>query len=260
MQPETKRAFKREIYGQFARIGKALSSGARIELLDLLSQTERPVEELATETGLSIANTSQHLQILRGARMVEVRRQGLFAYYRLADESVFRVWQALRTTGEARLLEIQEVIHTYLKERETMEAITAEELTRRLDKGGVIVLDVRPVEEYQAGHIAGAISLPLVEMAKRLRDVPTTKEIVAYCRGPYCVQSDAAVELLSKKGFKACRLAVGLPDWRANGLPVARANDRFESRVGSATSQLTGRTQHGLRAGNAKLATSKRAK
>ena len=223
MIEDWKRAFKRELFEQFARIGKALASGARIELLDLLCQTERTVEQLAEETGLSVANVSQHLQVMRRARMVEVRREGLYAFYRLADETVFRVWQAMRTLGEARLLEVQEVVRTYLKDREKLEAVTAEELARRLEDGSVVVLDVRPTEEYRAGHIPGARSIPVGELKKRLNELPRRKEIVAYCRGPYCIQSDAAVALLSANGFRVRRMAVGLPDWRASGLPVETA-------------------------------------
>jgi rhodanese-related sulfurtransferase len=212
--------FKRELYEQFARIGKALSSGVRIELLELLSQAERTVEQLAAEAGVSIANASQHLQVLRRARMVEVRREGLFAHYRLADQSVFGVWQAVRALGEARFFEIQQVINMYFKQRESMEGVTADELVRRLDEGRALVLDVRPVEEYRAGHIPGALSVPVAELGKKLKHLSRAKEIVAYCRGPYCVQSDAAVAFLAGKGFKARRLQVGLPDWRAAGLPV----------------------------------------
>lgn len=220
MNNDWKRAFKRELFEQFARIGKALASGARIELLDLLCQTERTVEQLADETGLSVANVSQHLQVMRRARLVEVRREGLYAFYRLADENVFRVWQAMRALGEARLLEVQDVVRTYLKDREQMEAVTAEELARRLADGDVLVLDVRPPEEYRAGHIPGAVSIPVGELKLRLKELPRRKEIVAYCRGPYCVQSDTAVALLSANGFKVRRMAVGLPDWRASGWPV----------------------------------------
>ena len=220
MKTDWKRAFKRELFEQFARIGKAMASSVRIELLDLLSQTERTVEQLADLTEMSIANVSQHLQVLRRAQMVEVRRDGLYAYYRLGDDNVFRLWQAMRTLGEARLLEVQEVVHTYLKDRQKMEAVTAEELARRLEDGEVVVLDVRPTEEYRAGHVPGAVSIPVDELKKRLKELPRRKEIVAYCRGPYCVQSDTAVALLSANGFKAKRMAVGLPDWRASGLPV----------------------------------------
>lgn len=220
MNSDWKQGFKREVYEQFARIGKALASGARIELLDLLSQSERSVEQLADLTGMAVANVSQHLQVLRRARMVEVRREGLYSFYRLADESVFRVWQAMRTLGQARLLEIERIVKAYLKDRASLEPVTADELARRLEEGGVVVLDVRPREEYRSAHIRGARSIPVNELKKRLQELPRRQEIVAYCRGPYCVQSDAAVELLNKNGFRARRLEVGLPDWRAIGLPV----------------------------------------
>lgn len=222
MNIESGLAFKRAIYEQFARIGKALSSGTRIELLDLLSQSERTVDELVQETQLSFANVSQHLQVLRRARLVEVRREGLYACYRLADASVFEVFKALRATGERRLLEIQDVVQTYFKQRERMEPVTAAELVKRLDQESVLVLDVRPAEEYLAGHIPGAVSLPVTELKKRLKELPHHKDIVAYCRGPYCVRADAAVELLSSHGFKARRLEHGLPDWRQLGLPIKR--------------------------------------
>lgn len=220
MKPDVKRAFKRELNGQFARIGKALASGPRIELLDLLSQTERTVEQLAGLTGMSIANVSQHLQALRRAQLVEVRREGLYAFYRLADESVFRLWQAMREVGETRLAEIERVVRTYLKDRAALEPVTVEELEKRLDEGNVVVIDVRPVEEFAAGHIPQARSIPVNQLKRRLAELPRTKEIVAYCRGPYCVQSDEAVSLLRRQGFNVRRLEVGLPDWRASGLPV----------------------------------------
>lgn len=216
-----KREFKREMFEQFARIGKALGSGVRIELIDLLSQAERTVEDLADLTETSVANVSQHLQVLRRAQMVEVRRQGLYAFYRLADECVFRVWQAIRTVGEIRLAEIERVVNAYLKDRETLEPITVKELSTRLREGSAVVIDVRPVAEYQAGHIPGALSVPVGELKRRLSELPRGQEIVAYCRGPYCVQSDEAVSLLKRHGFEVRRLEVGLPDWRAKGLPVA---------------------------------------
>jgi rhodanese-related sulfurtransferase len=223
MKPGRKRNFKSELFEQFARIGKAMASSARIELLDLLSQAERTVEQLADLTDLSIANVSQHLQVLRRAQMVEVRRDGLYAYYRLADESIFRLWQAMRAVGEIRLAEIEHVVAAYLKDRKTLDPVTVEDLAKRLDEGSVVVLDVRPVEEFSAGHIPGALSIPVSELKRRLAELPRTKEIVAYCRGPYCVQSDEAVSLLKSAGFKVRRLEVGLPDWRANGMPVATA-------------------------------------
>ncbi|MCI0745268.1 MAG: metalloregulator ArsR/SmtB family transcription factor, partial [Verrucomicrobia subdivision 3 bacterium] len=172
MSNEWKRAFKRELFNHFARIGKALASGARIELLDFLSQAERTVEELAELTEMPVANVSQHLQVLRRAQLVEVRREGLYAFYRLADESVFRVWQAVRTVGESRLAEIERVVKLYLKERETLEPVTVKELSRRMAEGSVVVIDVRPVTEYRAGHIPGALSVPVSELKRRWRELP----------------------------------------------------------------------------------------
>jgi len=223
MNSDWKRAFKRELFDQFARIGKAMASGARIELLDLLSQTERTVEQLADLTEMSISNVSQHLQVLRRAQLVEVRRDGLYAFYRPADEKVFRLWQAMRDVGEARLAEIERVVGTYLKDRASLEPVTVEELEKRLDNGNVVVIDVRPVEEFAAGHIPKALSIPVNELKRRLSELPRTKEIVAYCRGPYCVQSDEAVSFLRRQGFKVRRLELGLPDWRSGGLPVVTA-------------------------------------
>lgn len=232
MNTDWKRAFKHELFGQFARIGKAMASGPRIELLDLLSQTERTVEQLAGLTEMSIANVSQHLQVLWRAQLVKVRREGLYAFYRLADEKVFRLWQAMRDAGEARLAEIERIVGTYLKDRASLEPVTVEELEKRLDEGSVVVIDVRPVEEFAAGHIPKALSLPVNQLKRRLAELPRTKEIVAYCRGPYCVQSDEAVSLLRRRGFNVRRLEVGLPDWRASGLPVVTTKLERRGRSG----------------------------
>jgi len=221
MNGDWKRAFKRELFDQFARIGKAMASGIRIELLDLLSQTERNVEDLAALTESSVANVSQHLQVLRRAQLVEVRRDGLYSRYRLADEGVFRLWQSMRSVGESRLAEIERVVGLYLKDRAKLEPVTVSELVERLEEGHVVLIDVRPVEEFAAGHIAGAISIPVKELKRRLAELPRSREIVAYCRGPYCFQSDEAVSLLTNLGYSARRLEVGLPDWRANGMPIA---------------------------------------
>ena len=226
MDKQTKRAFKDQLYEQFARLGKALASGRRLELLDLLSQGERAVEELAAETGMSVANASQHLQILRAARLVEARRAGVSIRYRLADERVFGLWQALRQLGEARLAEIDRLVDTYLHERQALEAITADELHQRLTDGAVVLLDVRPAAEYRAGHIASARSVPVDELSVRLDELPRDQEIIAYCRGPYCVYADEAVSLLQQAGFHARRLTVGLPDWQALGYPVDRADGK----------------------------------
>ena len=211
---------KRQVFAEFAHIGQVLSSGARLELLELLFQAERTVEELSDLSALSVANVSQHLQVLRQARMVQVRRDGLFGYYRACDNGIFAVWNALRCFGETNVTEVQQVLREFLKPREGTEAVTAEDLQRRINDRSAVVIDVRPAEEYADGHIAGALSVPLKELEERLKELPKRTQIVAYCRGPYCVQSDAAVALLAKRGFKARRLEIGLPDWRARGLPV----------------------------------------
>lgn len=214
------REFKTLLFDQFARIGKAVASPQRLELLDLLAQGERRVEDLAGEAGLSIANTSQHLQILRRARLVETRRDGTSIHYRLADERVFRLWQAIRELGEARLTEIDHLAQTFLADRSRFEAVDATTLLQLLRDEDVVVIDVRPAEEYRAGHIAGARSIPIDELGARLRELPADRQIVAYCRGPYCVFAGEAVSLLNERGFRAARLVQGLPEWRAAGLPV----------------------------------------
>jgi rhodanese-related sulfurtransferase/DNA-binding transcriptional ArsR family regulator len=220
MDHEAKRQFKTEIFGQFARIGKALAAPQRLEMLELLSQGEKSVEEMANALDVPIANASQHLQVLRRAEMVGSRRRGSHIYYRLADPAVFRLWQAVREIGERRLAEIDRVLRSYRKDLPSLEAITAAELAERLTRGDVTVLDVRPASEYAAAHIAGARSLPVEQLAARLEEIPRDQTVVAYCRGPYCVFADDAVRLLKAKGFSAVRLEIGLPDWAALGLPV----------------------------------------
>jgi rhodanese-related sulfurtransferase len=215
-----KHLFKIELFEQFARIGKALASGRRLELVELLAQKEHTVEDLARLSGMSVANTSQHLKVLRSARLVEVRKQGLYARHRLADERVFRLWQALRELGEDRIAEIDRVVDSFLTDRKSLKAISTEELKRRLNDRSVVVLDVRPPDEYSAGHIPGARSIPVAELEARLKELPKNREIVAYCRGPYCVLADEAVALLRARGRDALRLEQGFPDWKARGLPV----------------------------------------
>ncbi len=220
METDAKRTFKNLLYEQFARIGKALANSHRLELLDVLAQGERSVEALAYETGMSVANASHHLQVLRAAQLVEVRREGVYSYYHLADEWVFSLWQAMRNVGEARIAEIDRLVQTYLHDRNLLQPISAAELLQRLAEGNVVLLDVRPVEEYAAGHLPDAHSIPVTELEARLRELPHEKEIVAYCRGPYCVFADEAVALLRTHGYNVRRLEQGLPDWRALGLPV----------------------------------------
>jgi rhodanese-related sulfurtransferase len=214
------REFKDHLFEQFARIGKALSHPKRLEILDLLAQAERTVEEIAQEAAMPVASASQHLQVLKGARMVESRREGLYVHYRLADEGVFRTWQAVRALGETQLAEIDRVAETYLRDRDALEAVGATALMQRLSDGSVVVLDVRPEEEYRAGHIPGALSVPVDTLEAALQTLPKDREIVAYCRGPYCVFSDEAVRFLNTRGYRARRLVEGLPDWRAAGFPV----------------------------------------
>lgn len=215
------RAFKDAIYEQFARIGKAVSSPKRLELFDILCQGPRTVEVLATETSLTVANASQHLKVLRAARLVEIEKDGLFVIYRLADQSVCEFFLAMRVLAESRLAEVEQIKRQFLEGREGMEPVNREALLELVRKGAVTVLDVRPAEEYNAGHIAGSISLPLKELEQRLSDLPRNQEIVAYCRGPYCVLSIQAVEMLRAKGFKAVRIEEGIQDFRALGFPIA---------------------------------------
>jgi rhodanese-related sulfurtransferase len=214
------RRFKDAIYEQFARLGKAVSAPKRLELLDLLCQGPRTVEALAEQAAISVANASQHLQILRAARLVDAEKKGLYVEYRLADDEVCRFFLALRGLAEARLAEIDHVTRDYFEARGAMEAVESEELLRRVRNGEVTVLDVRPSEEFVAGHIPGALSIPLGELRARLKELPKGREVVAYCRGPYCVMAVEAVELLRAKGFNAHRMEHGVVDWRARGWRV----------------------------------------
>jgi len=221
MPRDTHREFKDRLYGQFARIGKALSSPHRLEMLELLAQSERTVDSLATEIGLSLANTSQHLQALRQAALVESRKDGLFVYYRLASPAVFDLSKVLRTVAEGRLAELERLVHEHFGDRTEAEAVPMAELLKRARSKQVVILDTRPASEYVAGHIPGAISLPVDELKQRLQKLTRGNEYVAYCRGPYCVYADRAVELLKASGRRARRLLDGFPEWRAAGLPVA---------------------------------------
>ncbi|MBA3426626.1 MAG: metalloregulator ArsR/SmtB family transcription factor [Rubrobacter sp.] len=226
MNTAAHREFKERLFEQFARVGKALASPKRLEIVDLLAQGERTVEDIAKETAMSVASASQHLQALKGARMVESRREGLYAHYRLAGEDVFRTWQAVRALAESHLAEVDRVVETYLENRDTLEAVDAMELMERLSDGSVVVLDVRPEEEYRAGHIPGAISVPVGALETALHMLPKDKEVVAYCRGPYCVFSDEVVLALSARGYRASRLTEGFPEWQTAGYPVELKNPR----------------------------------
>ena len=216
----TNRRFKDEIFEQFARIGKAVASAKRLELLDLLSQGERHVEALAEAASISVANASQHLQILRAARLVETEKSGVFVTYRLADRSVAEFVRQLRMLAESRLAEVAQTTRSFIEGRIGFDAVNREELLRRVRKGEVTVLDVRPAEEFRAGHLPRALSVPLEDLEARMKDLPKDREIVAYCRGPYCVMAVEAVARLRKQGFRAVRLDMGVVDWQAQGFPV----------------------------------------
>ncbi len=216
----SKNPVKTELYEQFARIGKALSNSNRLELLDLLAQCERPVEALAEQVHLSVANTSQHLQVLREVHLVKARKDGLQVFYQLADQSVLGLLREMQYLAQRQLAEVDRTVRLYYENPGQLEPVGAGELLKRMEDGEVLVLDVRPAVEYQAGHIPSAVSIPINELEGRLAELPQDKEIVAYCRGPYCLYAPEAVELLAKSGRKARRLTIGLPDWRAEGLTV----------------------------------------
>ncbi len=214
------RAFKDRLYGQLARVGKALASPHRLELLELLAQGERTVDSLASEASMSIASTSQHLQALREGGLVESRKQGLFVHYRLADPTVFDLTRVLRVVAETRLAELERIVRDHFGDRSEPEPVLMEELVERARSGNVVIIDTRPANEYAAGHIEGAISVPIDELQERLKQLPKSKEYVAYCRGPYCAYADRAVELLRANGRRARRLSQGFPEWKASGLPI----------------------------------------
>jgi rhodanese-related sulfurtransferase/predicted transcriptional regulator len=222
-----KRAFKDRVYEQLGRIGKAVASPQRLELLDLLSQGPRTVENLAQEAHLTVANTSRHLQILRTARLIDAEKEGVFVRYRLADEAVADFFRSLRILAASRLAELDHITRQFFKGSETLEPVDRKALLARARKGLVTVLDVRPTEEYRSGHIAGAISIPLHELTDRLTELPHDQDIVAYCRGPYCILAAQAVELLQEHGFRVVRLEDGVADWRAQGLPIAVGEKAF---------------------------------
>jgi ArsR family transcriptional regulator len=212
---------KHHLLEQFARIGKAVSSPARLELLDLLAQGEKPVELLARQASLSVTNTSNHLKELRLSGLVAARKDGPYVHYRLADPAVHDFLRSLQGIARRRLAEVRQIVHDVFEEPEALEPIGAGQLLERMRSDDIVVLDVRPEDEFAAGHIPGAISIPAGELERRLAELPARKEIVAYCRGPYCVLAVRAVDVLRSRGFRALRLEEGMPDWRARGLEVA---------------------------------------
>jgi rhodanese-related sulfurtransferase/predicted transcriptional regulator len=216
----TKREFKDKVYSELAKMTKSMANPHRLEIIELLAQGEFSVEQIARQTNLSVANASQHLQVLKMSQLVEINRQGTFIYYRLSNHHVFKAWKELRELGVERMTLIERAVKEFRKSKHDFETVTIDELIQKMNSDNVIVLDVRPESEYRQGHIAQAISIPVEELSKRLKELPRQSEIVAYCRGPFCVYADEAVVLLVKAGFKAKRLVEGYPDWRARELPV----------------------------------------
>ncbi len=214
------REFKDAVFQQFARVAAAFASPKRIEIIDVLAQGERNVETLASETGLSIANTSRHLQVLKASGLVAFRKEGLLVFYRLADPKVLDGYRALRELAEERLAEVDRLVRDFFGGVDGMEPVGRSELLKRARKGEAVVVDVRPREEFTAGHITGALSIPLSMLVKRLSEIPSERVVVAYCRGPYCVLAAEAVKLLRRRGYRAFRLREGYPEWRDSGLPV----------------------------------------
>lgn len=214
------RAAKEALFDEFARVAKALSSGRRAEIVDVLANGERSVESLTQELDLTVANVSQHLQVLRRVGLVKGRRDGTFIYYGLAAPEVVTFWRSLQDIAGNRVSEVERLARAYLGDHAGLEAVTKEELKKRLRNKDVFVLDVRPPEEFDAGHIPGALSIPVGELKRRLRELPKNKEIVAYCRGQYCSFAPEAVRYLAGKGYDAKLLRDGLPDWASAGLPI----------------------------------------
>jgi len=211
---------KQMLFAQFAIVAKTLGHAHRLELLEQVAQGERSVEILAQRTGLSIANASQHLQHLRRAGLVTARRAGKFAYYQLADDAVLDLVASLQRIAERNVAEVGRVLHSYFHDRDSLEPVSREELLQRSRAGAVTILDVRPEDEFALGHLPDAVNIPLRVLETRLSELDRTQEIVAYCRGPYCVLSFEAVAMLRARGFKVRRLVDGLPEWRAKGLPI----------------------------------------
>lgn len=223
-----KRGFKDKVYDELARITKALANPHRLEIVELLAQGDFSVEQISTQTSLSVANASQHLQVLKTAQLVEITRNGNFIHYRLANENVFKAWKALRDLGIERIASVEKLVKDFRKSTFTLESVTIDELVEKLDAEKVTILDVRPDAEYRKGHIAGSRSIPFDELSNRLKELPKRREIVAYCRGPFCVYADEAVALLTKAGYKAKRLEEGFPDWAVMGLPIETNETIYE--------------------------------
>jgi rhodanese-related sulfurtransferase len=218
---KTTRQIKDTLYEQVARLGKALASPKRLELIEILCQGEKPVEQLAEAASITVKLTSAHLKALKAARLLEARREGRNIYYRLADTQVASLWVALRTTAESRLTSLQTAMRALVTHPNELAPMTGKELLSQAKRGEVVVLDVRPADEYRTAHLPHARSIPLAELKQRLKELPVNSKVVAYCRGPFCLMAREAVALLNKKGFKAARLEQGVAEWRTQGLPLA---------------------------------------
>jgi rhodanese-related sulfurtransferase/uncharacterized protein YerC len=216
-----KREFKDRVFHELARVSTALGNAKRLEIVDLLAQGEKTVEKIAIETGTSVANASKHLQVLKAGNLVQVKRSGNYIYYKLSDEKVALIYQLLRDFGTVRIAEIDKVIRDFRAGKVNLESVSIEDLIKRMALDNVVFLDVRPVEEFNAGHITNALSIPIDQLTERLKEIPKDKEIIAYCRGPFCVFADDATELLLKNNYKAIRLKEGYPDWKLKGLAVS---------------------------------------
>jgi rhodanese-related sulfurtransferase len=212
--------YKEQLFDQFGRLGRALASPRRLELLDLLCQADRTVEDLARETAMSVSNVSQHLRVLKQAHLVAARKEGLFVHYRLADPAVSQFWRTFRNVAMRCMADARDVVSTYLKDAPGLEPVGLVALRERILSGDAVVLDVRPEAEFRAGHIPGARSIPFRELADRLNEIPPGREVIVYCRGPYCAMAHEAVRLLLQQGFRARRTEDGLPEWRDLGWPV----------------------------------------
>jgi rhodanese-related sulfurtransferase/DNA-binding transcriptional ArsR family regulator len=215
-----KREFKNKVYNELAKVTKALGNPRRLEIIELLAQGDYSVEQISLQTDLSIANASQHLQVLKTAQLVDITRNGNFIYYRLADSNVFKAWKALRELGVERIASIEKLVKDFRQLKSKTDSVSIDELLKKLKAGKITILDVRPQNEFNSGHIAQAISIPIDQLRNRLKELPKRNEIIAYCRGPFCVYADEAVALLNKAGYKATRLEEGFPDWQVMGLPV----------------------------------------
>lgn len=215
-----KREFKDRVFGELAKITNALGNPRRLEVIDLLAQGEKTVEKISSATGMSIANASQHLQILKRATLVDTRRDGNFIFYKISDEKVVLIWSLIRELGTQRIADIDKVVKDFRTSRNVFESVTIEQLLTKMEEGSITLIDVRPQEEFTSGHIKGALSIPIESLKESMKRFPQDKEIIAYCRGAFCVFADEAVEFLKKNNFKATRLEEGFPEWKLKGLPI----------------------------------------